>query len=88
MIDGPTIKMGGEDKIMPPLNWKAVKTYWRELVAGNPEGETISRVLHAALVRNYPDLTLEALEEAMSPGEVLAAFPLLVKISGFVSGEA
>ena len=88
MIEGPTIKVGGEDKIMPPLNWKAVKTYWRELVAGNPEGETISKVLHAALVRNYPDLTLEALEEAMSPGEVLAAFPLLVKISGFVPGEA
>jgi len=88
MIEGPTIRVGGEDKIMPPLNWKAVKTYWRELVAGSPEGETISKVLHAALVRNYPDLTLEALEEAMSPGEVLAAFPLLVKISGFVPGEA
>jgi len=88
MIEGPTIKVGGKEMTMPPLNWKAVKTRWNALVEGNPDGEIISEVLHAALVRNYPELNLDEMDETMSPGEVMYAFPLLLKISGFKRGEA
>ena len=92
MIDGETIKVGGEDKTIPPLNWKGCKKFYRAIAGGglnDPEvgADAMSGIIYAALVRNYPELTQDQMEEAMTPGEVLAALPVVLRLSGFIQGE-
>ena len=91
MIEGETIKVGGEDRIIPPLNWKGCKKFYGAIASGQLNSETgaeaMSGLIFAALVRNYPDMTQDEMEEKMSPGEVVAALPIVLRLSGFVSGE-
>jgi hypothetical protein len=96
-IPGTEINLGGRVFIMPPLNLNAVKRLGVQMgTLGKAETfeENLSQsmpIIHAALVRNYPDLKVEELGELIdfgNFGEVMAA---LVKISGFkkaVPGEA
>ena len=96
MIEGVMIKVGGEEKTLPPLNWKAAKRFYKKITGGDlndPEKviDLFPVLLHTALLRNYPELTQEELEEVITPGELLAAIPLLLQVSGFTqasSGEA
>ena len=89
MIKGEKIMVGGEEMVLPPLNLDDVQQYWPEFIEGslfkNLKG--CAEVFHAALVRNYPDLTLADLTAKMRPGEIVTNLPILMKQSGFVSGE-
>jgi len=91
MIDGETIKVGGEDKVLPPLNWKGCKKFFGAIAEGGLSlvtgAETMVEMVHTALVRNYPELTIDQLEENASPGEIMTAIPVLLRLSGFVQGE-
>jgi hypothetical protein len=92
MFEGITIKVGGEDMVLPPLNWKAAKRFYKEITTGeinDPDKaiDLMPELLHAALVRNYPELTMAALEDAIAPGELLAAIPLLLSVSGFTQSQ-
>jgi hypothetical protein len=89
MFEGKTIKVGGEDMVLPPLNWKAAKRFYKDIISGDindPEKaiDIMPDMLHAALVRNYPELTQAALEDIIAPGELLAAIPILLSVSGFL----
>jgi hypothetical protein len=89
MLKGEKIKVGGEEMVLPPLNLDDVEAYWAELLDGslakNPKG--IAAIFHAALVRNYPALTIEEFKKKMSPGELMMQIPILMKQSGFLVGE-
>ena len=88
MLDGETIKVGGEDRVLPPLNWKACKKWFKAISEGKSyDPEIMSGMLHSALVRNYPELTEDQMDEALTPTEMLTAIPVLLKLSGFTSGE-
>jgi hypothetical protein len=91
MLEGETIKVGGEDKIVPPLNWKGCKKFYGIIASGGLNSEAgadaMSGLIFAALVRNYPELTQDQMEDMMTPGEVMAALPVVLRISGFVAGE-
>jgi len=96
MLDGVKIKVGGEDMTLPPLNWKAARKFFKNIVGGSLEDpeqavDLMPELLFAALARNYPDLTQSDLEDRITPGEVLAAIPALLEVSGFTPaapGEA
>ena len=91
MLEGETIKVGGVDKIVPPLNWKGCKKFYGVIASGalNSEAgaDAMAGLIFAALVRNYPELTQDQMEEDMTPGEVMAALPVVLRLSGFVAGE-
>lgn len=91
--EGVVIIVGGEDLTLPPLNWAGAKKFFKHIVAGeinNPEIaiDLMPEMLLAALIRNYPDLTMAALEQVITPGELLAAIPILMTMSGFTQAQA
>jgi len=88
MFEGIMIKVNGEDMVLPPLNWRATKRFYKDIISGdiNDPAKAIDlmpEMLHAALARNYPELTQDALEDIIAPGELLSAIPLLLSVSGF-----
>ena len=96
MLDGVDILVGGETMILPPLNWRSAKKFFKDITSGsldNPELaiDLMPQILFAALARNYPDLTQDELEDRITPGEILSVIPKLLTVSGFVEapkGEA
>jgi hypothetical protein len=98
LIEGVKINMGGRDFVAPPLNFKALRALTPKLVILSamgdvPTGEQIDVVLdvvHAALVRNYPDLTRDELEELLDLANLASALVAIMGASGLekTSGEA
>lgn len=84
LIEGREVTLAGQVFTVPPLNFKALKrVYHRMGVLGRPDDqefvEVLGLVLHASLARNYPDMTLEMVEDAVdvrdfeSVGEAIRA---------------
>jgi hypothetical protein len=97
MIRGTVVTIGGKRYLMPPLNFNALekhKEFFKQgkaLAQGGRPGDFDPRqfremleMAHAALVRNYPALTLEELGDVMDPADIIELMPDLMKISGFV----
>jgi len=78
LIEGVKLTLGGREFVVPPLSFKALRELtprWPELTGMGdvPTGEQIDVVLgvvHSALIRNYPDLTLEDLEDLVDLGNL------------------
>ena len=96
MLDGVKIMVGGEEMTLPHLNWRSVKRFFKDITGGaldDPDRaiDLMPEMLLEALVRNYPEITQAELEDRMTPGEMLAAIPKLLEVSGFTrvaAGEA
>jgi hypothetical protein len=95
MIEGKTVHMAGTDWTIPPLNFKALRRFREELGAMSPEALVNSgkvvEIIHAAMLRNYPDLTLEQLEDMLDMGNIMHVTEAVLAISGLVEkqpGEA
>jgi hypothetical protein len=84
MIDGVQINIGGTDYTVPPLNLKAVKKFSKNFhllsdLGNNINAEMmtfIADIIHTALIRNYPDITLDQVEEMVdikTVGDILEA---------------
>jgi hypothetical protein len=88
-IDGAKIRMGGEDWVVPPLNLRAVRLHEQmikdiQTVGSQFEGlPKIAAVALAALQRNYPELTLEQVEDLLDMGNALSVFRAIIGQSGF-----
>ncbi len=89
-IPGTPINLGGIDFVMPPLNLDQVQQFesvlptlgkQKTLLANINEGLPL---LHAALSRNYPDLTLDDLRPLLDLGNFPTACEALVESSGYV----
>ena len=86
LIPGVTLTLGGRDFVVPPLSMKAMRELgprWPEIkdigeVPTAPQIDLVMSVLHTALMRNYPDLTMEDLDELIDlanlPKALMAAF--------------
>lgn len=88
--DGLVVRMGGRDYVVPPLTLAQLRKYEedlrkvRDITPFSPlaEVEPAIRVIHAAMTRNYPDLTQEALEDILDLGNVMPAFLAVCAMSG------
>jgi hypothetical protein len=97
MIDGITVKMGGKEWVVPPLTLKQLRKLEPKL-AGLNQGmsptdmkglDDVVEILHAALSRNYPELTSDEVEDLVDMGNFLQAIQAVMGISGLKkSGEA
>jgi hypothetical protein len=95
MIEGKKVQMGGKEWIVPPLNFRSLKAHREALMTATPaslvaSGKVVD-LIHEALKRNYPELTLDELEDMLDMGNALAVTEAVLGVSGLVereSGEA
>lgn len=98
MIKGTEVELGGEVMIVPPLNLSALELFQDRLSSyqGGIDPESVkfvAEVAHAAIRRNYPDVTIEQLKDWIDLGNIGQVFNAVMNVSGLVrqgdgSGEA
>jgi len=88
-LEGVPLRLGGQDYILPPLNLAALEKYWPVIESwGEPPASLVSRLsegaelLYAALGRNYPELTLAEVKEALDLASFPAVLAQLLEVSG------
>lgn len=85
-LPGVELNLGGTVYVVPPLNAAAVKQYREQVstfLAGSvPDIELVCKVLHAALVRNYPNITLQQVEEWVDYGNLVDVMDAVMNTSG------
>lgn len=73
LIDGIKVKLGNKEYFVPPLNFKRLRQLKADIellssVKGTPTDEQMNavvKVVHSAIERNYPDLTIDDVEEML-----------------------
>jgi hypothetical protein len=89
-LDGVPLRLGGADYVLPPLNLAALEKYWPVIQGWGKEGPVdlvqrlgeAAELLHAALVRNYPELTLAEVKEGLDLANFPGAVGQLLEVSG------
>jgi hypothetical protein len=98
-FEGAAVRIGSRDMIMPSLSVGQARKFWPQILRLNSEGVTIEEVLstmpskfgdmvqiiHAALSRNYPDLTLTELENEISINQLRQLMMIVSGQSGMDS---
>lgn len=95
-IEGQTISMGGRDFIVPALTLPLVKRYIQDVEALQQNKEAPLQdywdlqygTIHAAMKRNYPDLTMDELYELVDMNNLVDVFKAIAGKSGLILGEA
>ena len=90
LIEGIEISMGGRKLVVPPLNLKQIRKYSQVLMElqNLDESNVLARaaalgaVIHAAISRNYPEITLAQVEDMLDLSNLLPAVQALMRVSG------
>jgi hypothetical protein len=98
---GEWVQMGMEEYRIPPLGFAAIKDMQANLEilqgmkdAGAPNDDqmkVVAEVVHAAMRRNYPDMTSEQVLDMLDLGNFRKVFEAVLGMSGYrkaASGEA
>lgn len=88
---GEWITFGDEQYQVPPLSFGAIKAMGDRVAAlgainGVPTAEQVSVVLevvHGALKRNYPEISLEQVADMVDLGNFVDVFGAVLRIAGF-----
>lgn len=88
-IRGKIVNMDGRDFVVPPLNLKAFQSLEEELKTynGKPNVEQLAtavKLAHAAMIRNYPDLTADEMADMMDLGNMAEVMDAVMGGSGLV----
>lgn len=95
-FEGKKITVGGTDWVVPPMNFKQIKehkTLLESLGSLNPSDVKSTKLLEvlpvilAAFQRNYPDMTMEKLEEIVDYGNFKAAFEAAMGVEQGAAGK-
>ncbi len=88
-IPGAEMTLGGVAYVLAPLNAAAVKQYRDQIklvfVGGLPDIELVAKLAHASLRRNYPDMTLDQVEEFIDYSNLFDVWENLLNLSGLVA---
>ncbi len=93
-FEGVAITVGGRTLVLPPLSFGYLRRNadkFTGLAGANDASavmDTMIEMAHAALSRNYPEMTLEEVGELLDSNTSKVIFEALKQVSGFVSGEA
>jgi hypothetical protein len=95
--EGLKVRIGEDEFIIPPLNFFRLKKVLPLVdklkeVSGNQilkaeEMEDFITIIHLALSRNYPEVTVQQVEEMVDLGNLRQILAAVLGISGFVQGE-
>ncbi len=89
--EGITVTLGGEARVLPPLTLRALRKLNPQirllatLAEGLPTEEqiiAISEVVHASLVRNYPDVTVDQVEEWLDMSNLGLTIGAVMAVAG------
>jgi hypothetical protein len=96
-FEGELHRLGDKDFIVPPLNWRRIRELLpvlQKIRIGQPgleiTGEMLDdylTVILSALNRNYPDMTLDELEDLLDLGNAPRLFLAIMGMSGLIQGE-
>jgi hypothetical protein len=97
-FNGVAIRMGGKDWIVPALSIGQVRRLMPEIskvttsdsgaVLPDDVAQSALNIIHAALSRNYPDVTKEMLEDLIDLGNFRKIIEAIMGVSGLIaSGE-
>ena len=90
--DGTLVVLGGEEMIVPPLNFRSLRLLGSHLESLSRVGadipspdnvESIILILHAAIERNYPEYTREKLEDNLDLANMTEVIAAVMRVSGF-----
>lgn len=95
MIEGTRITIGGEEYVIPALSFGQIKKLLPKIqilqsVAGSLTEEqmnAVAEVVQTALSRNYPDMTIEKVEDILDLSNAPKIIKAILGGSGFVQGE-
>jgi hypothetical protein len=90
IIDGTTVRMGGVDYVVAPLNFRQVRALQSKIttlgqIAGVVSDEQMSAIIEitkAALSRNYPEITVEQVEDMIDLGNAGKVIGAIMGVSG------
>ena len=90
MIDGTKITLGGNEYIVPPLNFKALKRLQPtieslakvDMAMSDEQIDNIAEIVLAALIRNYPDKTKDDVLEWLDLGNTAKILNAIMGASG------
>lgn len=88
MIRGITLKLGGADYIVPPLNLGALELHGDRIeefqrgAAGLAGYSIVVDITHAALQRNYPRMTREQVAAGIDAAAAPDVFRAVMEVSG------
>jgi hypothetical protein len=94
LLRGASIELGGTTYTVPPLNFRQLRDLEQDLLAlgsvtapGNLSISAVDvgrivKVVHAALSRNYPDITIEEVEELVDLGNAKSLMAAVAGVSG------
>ena len=84
MTDGKKIKLNGREFIVPPAPLSCVRRYHAVFEGTAPVTILImAEIIHAALKRNYPELTQDELEnEYLDVANMRETFNIVMNVSG------
>lgn len=100
LIKGVAVEMDGIEYTIPPLTLGAIQDLQPEVermadpkTTGPERFNSMAKIVHRAMLRNYPDLTIERVKnELLDMGNVFEVTNAVMGGSGFVpkgdSGEA
>lgn len=96
MIDGAPVKMGGKEWVVPALSFGQLRRLMPQInslagFVGVPSDEQIDgmgAIIHAALSRNYPEVTLEEVIDMLDLSNAANVLMAVMGQAGLVqSGE-
>lgn len=86
LIPGVEISLGGELRILAPLNAAAIKQHRAKIgqvfVGQVPDVELVSVLAYCSLKRNYPDITQEQVDDIIDYGNLIPVWEAVMNISG------
>ena len=84
MTDGKKITLNGREFIVPPAPLSCVRRYHEVFEGAAPVTILImAGIIHAALTRNYPDLTQDELEnDYLNVANMKEVFNIVMNVSG------
>lgn len=89
-VEGVPLILAGNEYLVPALSLAAFRRLGPRLAALESSGDRLAQMgvmgeaLHAAMRRNYPELTLEQVEEMFDLRTIEAAFQAVLGQSGVV----
>ena len=90
-IPGTPINLGGDEYIVAPLNFRQIKELKAELaalkgtitIADDSEAfDTFCKIVQASLSRNYPDMTIDKVQDILDIGNAPKAVMAIMGMSG------